>query len=138
MWNVKCENGRHVQNNVYHAIFNGCGTIASEENCPPNPNPNQGSIFLWNNCLVAPSTLKLILTLIETPTLTWKFSSGKKFKFLSIILSYENWTRFFAYQSSYSWTTITLTCFSFSYTESRVIRGSLFFKFPGDKFLNSI
>ena len=42
-----------------------------------NPNPNQGSIFLWGNGLAAPPTLKLILTLTESPTLSGgQFSSG--------------------------------------------------------------
>ena len=35
-----------------------------------NPNPNQGSIFLRGNGLAASSTLKLILTLTESPTLS--------------------------------------------------------------------
>ena len=42
-----------------------------------NPNHNQGSIFLRGNGLAAPSTLKLILTLTESPTLSGEqFSSG--------------------------------------------------------------
>ena len=56
----------------------GSRTIAPnpKTNLNPNPNPKQGPFFLRGNCLVAPPTLKLTLTLTETPTLTkGQFSS---------------------------------------------------------------
>ena len=46
-------------------------------NLNPTPNPNLRSIFLRGNCLVAPATLKLTLTLTENPTLNGgQFFSG--------------------------------------------------------------
>ena len=66
----------------------GSRTIAPRGKFPPNTktnpnpilNPNQGTLFLRGNCLVAPPpprTLKLTLTLTETATLSvGQFSSG--------------------------------------------------------------
>ena len=36
MWNVKRENARHVQNNVYHAIFNNCYNFWIDSNLTEN------------------------------------------------------------------------------------------------------
>ena len=65
-------------------------------NSKPNPNPNPGGIFLWGNCLVAPPppTLKLTLTLTQSPTLAGdNFPWGAIARILCFSVSYAEFLR---------------------------------------------